>query len=316
PAANQMLTRKIYISLDPYQWWYKLNGSEARGAPCHARTISHVLESRWDAFKPGDIVFNTNGWTRFGLTGEGVPRPSYMIPRKIDPALAPISYNVGPLGMLGLTAYAGMMLQAAPQAGETIVVSAASGGVGQIAGQLAKIKGARVIGIAGPAEKCRYVTETLGFDACVSHRSASLGDDLAAACPKGVDAYFENVGGAVFDAVTPLLNRGARVVLCGVIAALTDGTQQDAKGALLRRAQTVFEQRGVKVFDLAVGNFVAEHQDAFLTQMAAWLKAGAVRYKEDIRKGFENTPAAFMDMMRGGNFGKPLVQVSEDPTKA
>jgi len=315
PAAGQMLTRTIYISLDPYQWWNKLRGSEPPGAVCHARTISQVMESRLEGFAVGDIVFNTNGWTRHGLTGDGVPRPAYMIPRKIDPSLGPISYGVGPLGMLGLTAYAGMVLQCAPKAGETVVVSAASGGVGQIAGQLAKLRGCRVVGVAGPEEKCRYVVETLGFDACVSHRGDGLPDALAAACPDGVDAYFENVGGAVFDAVARLLNPGARISLCGVIAALSDGTAKDPKGALLRRAQTTLESRGVQVHDLFVGDFVADHERTFLEQMSGWVASGAVKYREDIRQGFDQTPLAFVEMMRGGNFGKTLVQVGEDPTK-
>ncbi len=142
--------------------------------------------------------------------GEGVERPSYMIPRKLDPAKGRISQAVGVLGMLGLTAYAGMVLQCAPKAGETVVVSAASGGVGQIAGQLAKLRGCRVVGIAGAEAKCRFVVEELGYDACVSHLSPTLAADLAAACPDGVDVYFENVGGVSFDAVLPLFNDGAQ----------------------------------------------------------------------------------------------------------
>ena len=207
PGANQMLTRTIYLSLDPYQWGRRRGGLEAVGEVCHGRTVSQVVESKLSDYREGDFVFNTNGWQAYGLTGESIPVFTYMFPRKLDPALAPISTAVGVLGMLGLTAYAGMVVQCAPKAGETVVVSAASGGVGQIAGQIAKLLGCRVVGIAGAANKCAFVTDVLGFDACVSHKSPDLPEALAAACPDGIDAYFENVGGKVFEAILPLLNR-------------------------------------------------------------------------------------------------------------
>lgn len=184
PGEGQALTRTIYVSLDPYQWGYKRRGVEKPGAPCHARTVAQVIESRMKGFNAGDFVFNTNGWADYALMGEGVERPAYMTPRKLDPARGRISQAVGVLGMLGLTAYSGMILMGDPKPGETVVVSAASGGVGQIAGQLAKLKGTRVVGIAGREAKCRFVTDTLGFDACVSHLSASLPTDLRAACPR------------------------------------------------------------------------------------------------------------------------------------
>jgi NADPH-dependent curcumin reductase len=314
PAEGQALTRTIYVSLDPYQWGYRKRGVEKPGDVCHARTVAQVIESRMDGFAPGDFVFNTNGWREHGLMGEGVERPSYMIPRKLDPAQGRISLAVGVLGMLGLTAYAGMLLQAQPRPGETAVVSAASGGVGQIAGQLARIAGARVVGIAGREEKRRFVAEELGFDACVSHLSPTFAEDLKAACPAGVDVYFENVGGAVFDAVLPLFNPGARMTICGLIATYGDADTAGARAAMLRRGETILKGRGVTVNDLFVGNFVADHQDAFLEQMAGWVAADQVRYREDIRHGFENIPAAFADMLRGDNFGKTLVQIADDPT--
>jgi NADPH-dependent curcumin reductase CurA len=314
PGEGQALTRTIYISLDPYQWGYKRRGVEAPGALCHARTIAQVVTSRMPGFAPGDIVFNTNGWAEYGLMGEGVQRPSYMIPRKLDPTLGRISYGVGVLGMLGLTAYAGMVLMGDPKPGETAVVSAASGGVGQIAGQLAKRKGARVVGIAGIEKKCRYVTEELGFDACVSHLSPTFAADLAAACPKGIDVYFENVGGKVFDAVLPLFNRGARMTICGLIAHYGDAPGVDARKALMARGEKIFTERGVSVKDLFVGDFVKDHHEAFLREVAPWVAAGDVKYREDIRQGIENVPACFSEMLRGDNFGKMLVQVGADPT--
>jgi len=309
PGPGQAVTRTIYVSLDPYQWGYKRRGVDKPGAPCHARTVSQVVESRIDGLAPGDFVFNTNGWAEFGLMGDGVPRPGYMIPRKLDPARGRISQAVGVLGMLGLTAYAGMVVQCQPSAGETAVVSAASGGVGQIAGQLAKLRGCRVVGIAGKPEKCRYVVDELGFDACVSHQSPSFAEDLKAACPAGVDVYFENVGGAVFQAVLPLFNPDARMTICGLIAHYGD----EVEGARDRETNAA-KARGVTVNDLFVGDYVTSHHDAMLAELAPAVAAGKVRYREDIRRGFETIPAAFSEMLRGDNFGKMLVQVSDDPT--
>ncbi|HEY8616804.1 NADP-dependent oxidoreductase [Phenylobacterium sp.] len=311
PGEGQALTRTIYVSLDPYQWGYKRRRVEPAGAPCHARTVAQVLESRIPGLAPGDFVFNTNGWAEYGLMGEGVPRPGYMVPRKLDPSQGRISHAVGVLGMLGLTAYAGMILQCDPKPGETAVVSAASGGVGQIAGQLARLRGVRVVGVAGRDEKCRFVVDELGFDACVSHLSPTFAEDLAAACPQGVDVYFENVGGAVFDAVLPLFRPGARMTICGLIAHYGD-TGGDARAAEAARA----EARGVAVSDLFVGDYVESHHDAFLADMAPWVAERKVRYLEDIRAGLETIPATFAEMLRGGNFGKMLVRVSEDPTLA
>ena len=315
PGPGQALSRTIYVSLDPYQWYYKKRAVEPVGGACHARTVSQIVQSRMPGFAPGDLVFNTNGWASHALMGEGIWRPTYMVPRKLDPQQGRISLAVGVLGMLGLTAYAGMVLLGEPKAGETVVVSAASGGVGQIAGQLARLRGARVVGIAGRAEKCRYVTEGLGFDACVSHQSASLAQDLAAACPNGVDVYFENVGGAVFDAVLPLFNSSARMTFCGTISHYTDGTESEGKGALMRRGEAIFKQRGVTVRDLFVGDYVESHHDAFLAEIGPAVARGDVRYREDVRHGLETIPAVFAEMMRGGNFGKTLVQVGEDPTQ-
>jgi NADPH-dependent curcumin reductase CurA len=314
PGPGQALTRTIYISLDPYQWGYKKRGVEAPGAPCHARTVAQVIESRMAGFAAGDLVFNTNGWAEYGLMGEGVARPSYMIPRKLDPAQGRISQAVGVLGMLGLTAYAGMVLMCKPKPGETAVVSAASGGVGQIAGQLARLRGARVVGIAGREQKCRFVVEELRFDACVSHLSPTFAEDLRAACPAGVDVYFENVGGAVFDAVLPLFNAGARMTICGLIAHYGDAAGIDARAALMKRGESVFRDRGVTVRALFVGDFVESHHDAFLAEVVPKVASGDIKYLEDIRQGIETVPACFAEMLRGDNFGKMLVQIEVDPT--
>ena len=314
PGANQMLTRTLYLSLDPYQWGRRRSGTETPGEVCHGRTVSEVIESNLPGYEPGEFVFNTNGWQTHGLTGDGVSVFNYMFPRKLDPAVAPISTAVGVLGMLGLTAYAGLVLQCAPQPGETVCVSAASGGVGQVVGQIAKLKGCRVVGIAGRREKCDFVVEELGFDACVSHTAPDFVEALARACPDGVDVYFENVGGKVFEGVLPLFNRGARITVCGLISQYgnTRGNPFDAWHAI---AAPVVERQSIAVHGLFVGNFVADHQAAFLGEMAEWLRDGKVRYREDLRVGLENAPRVFREMLEGGNFGKTLIGVAPDPTR-
>jgi hypothetical protein len=235
-----------------------------------------------------------------------------MVPRVLEPAQGRISLAVGVLGMLGLTAYAGMVLLGDPKPGETAVVSAASGGVGQIAGQLARLRGARVVGIAGREEKCRYVTDELGYDACVSHLSPTLADDLRAACPGGVDVYFENVGGACFEAVLPLFNPVARMTICGLIAHYGDAG--DARAALMRRGEAIFKARGVTVRGVSVGDFIDRH-DEMLREVAPHVAGGRLKYREDIRQGLEAIPASFSQMLHGDNFGKMIVQVSPDPTQ-
>jgi NADPH-dependent curcumin reductase CurA len=311
PEAGQALTRTIYVSLDPYQWGYRRRGVEKAGEVCHARTVGQVVESRMEGFAAGDFVFSTAGWAEYGLMGAGVARPTYMFPRRLDPAAGRISQAVGVLGMLGLTAWAGMVLLGEPQAGGTAVVSAAAGGVGQIAGQLARLNGMRVVGIAGSQAKCRYVIDELGFDACVSHLSPTFAQDLRAACPDGVDIDFENVGGAVFDAVLRVLKPWSRVVICGLIAHY--GESGDARAELMAKAQPIFEARRIEVRDLFVGEHIGRH-DEFLAAVQPLVMSGQLKYREDIRQGLEAAPAAFIAMMGGNTFGKTLVQVSEDPT--
>jgi len=314
PGPGQALTRTIYLSLDPYQWGRRRSGLEAVGDVCHGRTVSQVVASNDSEFAVGDFIFNTNGWQQYGLTGAGVDVFGYMFPRRLDPQLAPISTAIGILGMLGLTAYAGVYVQCQPQPGETVVISAASGGVGQAAGQIARIKGCRVVGVAGAKEKCDYVVDELGFDACVSRHSTTYADDLRAACPDGVDIYFENVGGMVYEGVLPLLNQGARITLCGMISQYGNTDGSDA-GALWRKTgEPFFERNRVQVHGLHVRNFVDSHQAEFLSEMADWIRAGEVRYREDVWQGLESAPEAFSAMLSGGNFGKTLVRIGDDPT--
>ena len=314
PGPGQMLTRTLYLSLDPYQWGRLRSTLEPPGEACHGRTVSQVIASNIPGYGPGDFVFNTNGWQTHGLTGAGISVFGYMFPRKLDPDAVPISTAVGVLGMLGLTAYSGLVVQCQPRPGETVVVSAASGGVGQAAGQMASIHGCRVVGIAGREEKCAFVRDVLGFDACVSHLSESFADDLAAACPDGVDIYFENVGGKVFEGVLPLLNRQSRITLCGMISQYGNTDRRDGAQAWRETGQPYFDRQGVTVHGLAVRNFVEDYQDRFLGEMSGWIRDGLVRYREDVWDGLEQAPTAFQAMLRGGNFGKTLVAVGDDPT--
>lgn len=316
PGPEQLCARTIYLSMDPYQWIRIRNGAESTGDICHGRTVSQVTKSRIKDYQEGDYIFSTNGWQEYGLTGKNISVFDYMFPRKIDPTIAPISTAVGVLGMLGLTAYAGVYIQCQPQPGETVVVSAASGGVGQNAGQIAKVKGCRVVGIAGSAEKCQLVTETLGFDAAINYKDDDFAEQLAAACPDGIDIYFENVGGAVFETVKPLLNHKSRISLCGLIALYGDdkigGALEHVHGAWMKAGESVFAKQQVSVHPLAVYDFVKDYQDQFLSEMGAWVKDGLVKYKEDFWPGLENAPTAFSAMLSGGNFGKTIIEVSED----
>ena len=316
PADGQCLTRTIYLSLDPYQWGRRRSGTEQPGDVCHGRTVAEVIESRMPEYQPGDFIFNTNGWQRYGLTGDGVDVFGYMFPRRLDPAAAPISTAVGVMGMLGLTAYSGLVVQCAPSAGETVVVSAASGGVGQVAGQLAKIRGCRVVGITSSAEKCAYVEGELGFDAVVSHLAEDFPAQLAASCPDGIDVYFENVGGRVFEAVLPLLNQNSRITLCGMISQYGNTDGRPPGEVWMETGQPVFEKKNVAAHGLFVGNFVADYQERFLSEMAGWINDGLIVYREDVWSGLEKAPEAFTAMLSGGNFGKTLVAVSEDTTLA
>ena len=311
PGAGRMLCRTIYLSLDPYMRGRMNEGvSYAKGLELGdvmiAETVSQVVESNLDGFSVGDYVLTGGGWQEFSVSDGGGTR-------KLDPAQAPISTAVGVLGMPGLTAYVGLLDIGRPKSGETVVVSAASGAVGSVVGQIARLKGCRVVGIAGAREKCDYVTRSLGFDACVSHMSNAFRGELEAACPEGVDVYFENVGGKVFDAVLPLLNTFARVPVCGRIAhsnqtVAPSGPDQvpNVMGLVLVRRVMV---QGFIVFDHA------DREPDFLRDVGGWIRSGELTYREDIVDGLESSVAAFQGLMRGQNFGKLLVRVADDPTR-
>jgi NADPH-dependent curcumin reductase CurA len=264
-----------------------------------AEAVAEVVTSDLPGYAPGDFVLAPTGWrTHFVSDGTGV--------RKLDPAVAPVTTVLGVLGMPGFTAYAGLFTIGKPKAGETLVVAAASGPVGSLVGQLAKITGLRAVGIAGGAEKCAYVTEVLGFDAAVDHRDPEMPAKLAAACPDGVDIYFENVGGAVWQAVLPLLNTYARVPVCGLIAnydrAAGNGGDHlpETMRAVLTRSLTL---RGFLNYEFA------DQYPEFLAEVGGWIRDGRVKYREDIVDGLENAPEAFIGMLTGRNFGKLIVRV-------
>jgi len=229
--------------------------------------------------------------------------------RQIDPKLAPPSTFLGVLGMPGLTAYAGLLEIGKPQPGETVVVAAASGPVGSMVGQIAQIKGARAVGIAGGPKKCAFVKNDLKFADCLDHRAPDFAERLAAACPKGIDVYFENVGGAVFDAVLPLLNPFARVPVCGLIAHYND-TQAVAPKWASSMMRSVLTKR-LTIRGFIVSDFAARHAD-FLRDMSGWVREGKVKHREFVTEGLDSAPAAFMGLLKGANFGKQLVRVGPD----
>jgi NADPH-dependent curcumin reductase CurA len=306
PAPGQLLLRSLYLSLDPYMRG-RMNEEKSYASPVEVggvmggQAVAEVVESHHPDHRVGEIVLAPVGWQEYMLSdGDGL--------QEVDPSLGPVSYALGVLGMPGLTAYTGLMNIGQPKPGETLVVAAASGAVGSVVGQIAKLKGCRVIGIAGGAEKCRYVKEDLGLDDCLDHRQPNLGERLKEACPEGVDIYFENVGGEVFAAVFPLLNNFARIPVCGLIAhynatALPPGPH---------RLPLLMHQVLVKRFTLRgyiVSDFAAQYPQ-FLEEVGAWVREGRIKYKEDVTEGLENAPRELIGLLRGENFGKKIVRVS------
>lgn len=312
PGSGQMLLRAIYLSLDPYMRG-RMNAGKSYAPPVEigevmeGRAVTQVVASNLAGYRPGDFVLNLGqGWQEYSVSnGEGA--------YKIDPAAGPLSYTLGVLGMPGMTAYTGLANIGQPQSGETLVVAAASGAVGSVVGQIGRIKGCRVVGIAGGEEKCRYVRQELGFDECLDHRAPNLAERLQSVCPQGIDVYFENVGGHVFEAVLPLLNNFARVPVCGLIAHYNDTGLAAGKDRLPLLMQHILTKRltfrGFIVWDFA------SQLSEFQADMKQWLKEGKIKYKEDITAGLENAPQALIGLLRGENFGKKVIRVSEDPTQ-
>lgn len=306
PGDGQLLLRTIWLSLDPYmRGRISAAKSYARsveiGEVMVGGTVSEVVESRSAAFKPGEFVVGYTGWQEYALSnGKGL--------RKLDPNAAPLSTALGVLGMPGQTAYCGLLEIGNPKAGETVVVAAAAGAVGSVVGQLAKLRGCRAVGVAGGPEKCRYLLDELGFDAAVDHRAPDLKEKLVAACPNGIDVYFENVGGAVWDAVFPLLNTFARVPVCGTIAHYNDTELPPGPDRTPRLMRTILTKR-MTVRGFLVSDF-EDRTDAFLRDMGQWVREGKIKYREDVVEGLEAAPQAFIGLLKGKNFGKLLVRVA------
>jgi NADPH-dependent curcumin reductase len=307
PQPGQMLLRTLWLSLDPYMRG-RMSDRKSYASPVGigdvmvGGTVSEVVTSRLEGFTPGDIVEGRTGWQEYALS-DGIGM------RKVDPALGPISTALGVLGMPGMTAYFGLFNIGQPKPGETVVVSAAAGAVGAIVGQVAKIKGCRVIGIAGAPEKCAYVVDELGFDECVSHREPDLAQRLEKACPNGIDVYFENVGGKVFEAVFPLLNDFARIPVCGLIAHYNDTELPDGPNQVPLLMRAILTHR-LTVRGFIRGDFL-DQQASFFEDMSRWIKEKRIKYREDIVEGLENAPKAFQKLFRGENFGKLLVRVAK-----
>jgi NADPH-dependent curcumin reductase CurA len=306
PGDGEVLLQTIYLSLDPY-----MRGMMNEIGPVYSRsiaigevmaggTVNHVVESRNPRFKAGDLVLGNAGWQELALT-DG---------RDLMPlgALDQPSRALGVFGMPSFTAYVGLLDIGQPKPGDTVVVAAATGAVGAVVGQIAKLKGARAVGIAGGPEKCRYAVEHLGFDLCLDHREPDLGKRLAAACPKGIDVYFENVGGAVFDAVLPRLNVGARIPLCGFIASYNDEKLPAGPNRLPLLQSTLLQKR-IRMQGFIILDHYATRFEAFRRDMGEWVANGKVQMREDVVEGLENAPAAFIGLLAGKNFGKLVVSL-------
>ena len=307
PEAGQVLLRTLWLSLDPYMRGRMSDAPSyappvAVGAVMVGGTVSRVESSRHPDWRAGDLVLAAAGWQDYALSdGAGLV--------KLPAALEHPSYALGVLGMPGFTAYFGLLEIGRPRAGETVVVAAATGAVGSVVGQIAKLKGCRVVGIAGGDAKCRWAVERLGFDACIDHRGAALPERLAAACPAGIDVYFENVGGAVLRAVLPLLNVHARVPVCGLIAHYQGAAADLGADFGLALLRTLLMKR-VSMRGFIISDEYGPRFEEFRAQMAAWLRDGAVRYREDVVDGLENAPEAFLGLLAGRNFGKLVVKVA------
>ena len=307
PGEGEILSRTIYLSLDPYMRG-RISASESYAASVEldsvivGGTVSQVIKSNHPQFQVGDFVLSNNGWQTYAISkGKTL--------RKLDPTQAPLSYSLGVLGMPGLTAYAALLDIGQPKEGETVVVSAASGAVGAVAGQIAKIKGARVVGIVGSDDKRDYIVEELGFDVGINRKTQELDSALKEAAPNGIDIYYDNTAGVILETVLQQINLGARIPLVGLISeynATSTPSGPNLRPLLIKRAL-------IKGF--LVGDYQHRFND-FFRDISGWLQSGQLKYKEDVAVGLENAPGAFIGLLRGDNFGKLIVKVNDDPTTA
>lgn len=305
---GQVLVKVIWLSLDPYMRG-RMNDVKSYASPMQVgdvmvgETAGVVIESRSSRYEVGDYVTVHKGWQRYIVADDDEPRVM-----KVDLANGSLSAHLGVVGMPGRTAYFGLTEVGKPKADETLVVAAASGAVGSVVGQLARTLGLKAIGIAGGAEKCRYVKDTLGFDDCVDYKEGNLAEKLQQACPEGIDIYFENVGGDVTRAVAPLLNPGARVPICGFISNYNaaDITQVQTPFDILKTARHVPEHRF-----FVVTEWQDQWQEA-TEKLGGWVNSGNIKYRESVGEGLENAPELFRGLLKGRNFGKQLVKVADE----
>ena len=309
PEAGQVLLRTLYLSLDPYMRG-RISDAPSYAAPVAigdvmvGGTVSRVEASRHDDFRVGAMVLGYSGWQDYALSdGSGL---TPLNPKDPHPSRA-----LGVLGMPGLTAYMGLLDIGQPKAAETVVVAAASGAVGSVVGQIAKIKGCTVVGIAGGEDKCRYAVDELGLDFCVDHHADDFVGRLAAACPKGIDVYFESVGGAVFDAVLPLLNTKARIPVCGLIAAY-NATELPSGPDRMGLLMGIVLRKRIKMQGFIVFDDYGPRWSEFAGAMGQWVQQGKVKVREDIVFGLENAPEAFIGLLQGKNFGKLVIQLAHN----
>lgn len=307
PAEGEMLLRSVYLSLDPYMRGRMSDAKSyadpvALGEVMVGGSVCQVEQSNHPDFEVGEWVLAFTGWQDYGISnGEGL----------IQMGKAPShpSYALGVMGMPGFTAYMGLLDIGQPKAGETLVVAAATGAVGSMVGQIGKLKGCRVIGVAGGEEKCRYAKEQLGFDECIDHKADDFAEQLAKVCDKGIDIYFENVGGKVFDAVMPLLNTSARVPLCGLISQY-NATELPAGPDRMSMLMAQLLIKRIKMQGFIIFDDYAHRYGEFAADMGQWLAEGKIHYREHLVEGLENAPQAFIGLLEGKNFGKLVVQTN------
>ncbi len=306
PGEGQVLVRARFLSLDPYMRGRMADvKSYAKpvelGAVMEGQTAGEVVASRHPGFKPGDIVLGGYGWQRFSVVA---PERLFKVP-EADP---PLSTSLGVLGMPGLTAWTGLEDIGQPKAGETVVVSAASGAVGQVVGQIAKIRGCKVVGVAGGQKKCDFVVKELGFDACLDHHG-DLDAQLDAAAPEGIDVYWENVGGKTQAAVFPRFRDFGRMVMCGMIAQYNEAPGADAAGAPAGPNLGPVVRKRLRIQGFIVSDTGWSRYGAFRTEMEGWIREGRLRWREDVVQGLRNAPEAFIGLLKGTNFGKLVVAI-------
>ena len=309
PTEGQVLLRSVYLSLDPYMRGRMSDGPSYAAAVelnevMVGATVSRVVASKHPDYAIGDWLLAYSGWQDYAISdGTGLT--------KLGANPSNPSYALGILGMPGFTAYMGLLDIGKPKAGETLVVAAATGPVGATVGQIGNLKGCRVVGVAGGAEKCRYAVEVQGFDLCLDHHADDLAAQLAQACPNGIDIYYENVGGKVFDAVLPLLNTAARIPVCGLIAHYNDTALADGPDRLALLMRTVLTKR-LKIQGFIIFDDYAHRYDEFARDMTQWLANGQIKYREDLVDGLESAPQAFIGLLEGKNFGKLVIRVGND----